>query len=373
MCACLLGAALLLPVPAQAADKCDFGPDDCGDEFDFAHLFALLDMTGENMCRQGKGLKVDQWLSVQQWLDWLPACAEVEDGGAYFWPPIGAGIEALYHSCSNIVTAWGGLCTVSNYPNRRIQLVQSHLGDALLADTDTYQFPGAAGSDVVIRLSEETPLRGPVITRRGDALLTLTGPDGASVVRRARSLLPVELRAVLPADGAYRLAVSQRAGSERSFAGDYRLTFRHIGGAVTTNAVGDVEACVIRSPVDSELDHAPQPLQSPWQVPPKMVYHCPGTDGSQMDKCLRTFTATISFDFDASFFTCGTNAYSCGSSPYPIPLYAKAIKVNKGMRWILSRMALGSSFGFRDPYSAGLFLMNYDSTKPGHAFSEFAW
>lgn len=347
---CLVLTLLLaLPLAPRTASAglCTF-PDeyDCGDRWEFTGLLAFLSMYTENCCRNGRKVKLAGPVSAQQWLDGIPACLGPEDGGAYYFPLTDPAMTDLAILSTNLSKMWSGVYTKDQYPTRQIQLVHSYLGDGPLPDTDRYQFSGTAGSNVVIRLTEEIAMRSPVILRHGDAILTLTGPDGASVVKRARSLLPVELRATLPAAGTYTLAVSQRAGSERSFAGNYRLTFKHTSGPVATNATGEVEFCLIRSPIDPELDQPATILADPGAPAFATRFaQCPGP-GNQIDKCTKSLTATISLLLCPSMLTYhSTSGYVPDCSDSPVRIYGKAVSVNKGLATVRVVFPLEPSFG----------------------------
>ena len=347
--------------PRAPAAGCTVNAYDCGDRWEFSCLLNFLGMFAENACRLARFKPTPAIVSAQQWLDGIPACLGREDGGAYYFPPIGTDTIDLANLSTNLLALWGGVYSPTQYVTRQIEQVHSFLGDGpLLPDTDRYQFPGTAGTNVVIRLSEEIALRNPLILRHGDAILTLTAPDGTSVVRRARSLLPVELRATLPADGTYTLAVSQRAGSERSFAGNYRLTFKHTAGSVTTNAQGAVESCLFRSPIDPELDQPPPAVLPPpaYPIQANKVLQCPGTNGSQMDKCTRSMTATVSVPLCPELFTIGTSVYlhTCSGSNWATRIYGKVLKVTRGAETMtvifpLETNSLGNALGVEVDYT----------------------
>ena len=359
--------------PRAPAATCTENSYDCGDRWEFSCLLSFLGMFAENSCKLAPRIGVRPAIvSAQQWLDGLPACLGREDGGAYYFPPIGTDTIDLAKLSTNLLAMWGGVYSPTQYVTRQIEQVHSFLGDGpLLPDTDRYQFPGTAGTNVVIRLSEEIALRSPLILRHGDAILTLTAPDGTSVVRRVRSLLPVELRATLPADGTYTLAVSQRAGSERSFAGNYRLTFKHTAGSVTTNAQGEVESCLFRSPIDPELDQPPPAGLPPPAYPLQAgsFGQCPGTDGSQMGKCIKSMTATVSVPLCPSLFTLGTPyLHTCSGSNWSTRIYGKVLKITAGRETLtvifpLETNSLGNALGVSVDY--------FGDVVPGLAITDF--
>ena len=368
--------ALLLALPlaprTASASLCTFPYEyDCGDRWEFTGLLAFLSMYADNSCRGGRTAKLDRPVSAQQWLDGIPACLGPEDGGAYYFPLTDPAMTDLAILSTNLSKMWRGVYTMDQYPARQIQLVHSYLGDGPLPDTDRYQFSGAAGSNVVIRLTEEIAMRSPVILRHGDAVLTLAGPDGTSVVKRARSLLPVELRTTLPTAGTYTLAVSQRPGSDRSFVGNYRLTFKHTAGPVTTNATGEVEFCLIRSPIDPELDQPATVLADPGAPAfATRFIQCPGP-GNQIDKCTKAYTATISLLLCPSMLTYhGTSGYVPDCSDSPVRIYGKAILVNKGLAYVTTTFPMEPSFGLTGTVPPQL-NVNYNFISPGVSLTAY--
>ena len=270
----LLGALLgLAAAPAWAAN-CLRPPRDVGDNLEFFGIYAAIDTYSDNYCNKSSDAG---WLSIQQMLDNLPRFSGPEDGtGTNLWngPLTNYMAYALSHH---------GLCTETQYPLRQVRLVTAKLGDgpAPEADTDTYQFPGTNGAALTFELTPDSAQFGHTVTRPGDAILTLLAPDGTSVVKRARSLLPVGFTATLPAAGTYSVCVSQRAGSARSFQGDYRLLIRQaagvLPGAVTNLA--DVETCRLRTAIDSVLNGPPQNVMSVLTGKPTKLFQCPTSIG----------------------------------------------------------------------------------------------
>lgn len=241
-----LGLALLLGAPLARAAGCQYPISVYGEDYDLSWAFASAAWISASACAKGKDYGA---LSPQELLDNIPEYAVQADGSRLRqWNPEGV---------ISYLRAQGGLCTLASYPIRYVRLAYANLGDAA-ADTDSFEFSGTAGSNVVIRLTAVgTP------ERAGDALLTLTGPGGAAVVGTARGFLPVELKAVLPAAGSYRLSVSQRPGSERSFSGKYRLLLKGAEGAIA--GLADVENGTFRLTVDREFTQA-APVGA-WRAP----------------------------------------------------------------------------------------------------------
>jgi hypothetical protein len=216
-----------------------------------------------------------------------------------------------------------------------VRLVTARLGDgpAPEADTDTYQFPGTNGAALTFELSIGSAQFGRTVTRPGDAILTLLAPDGTSVVKRARSLLPVGFTTTLPADGTYSVLVSQRAGSARSFQGDYRLLIRQaagvLPGAVTNLA--DVERCRLRTAIDSVLNGPPQDVMSVLTGKPTRLYQCPNTGGSGLAAGLRfgstTFLLNVGLNgvVHPDFLTYKSGPLSLPDADATVQIWCKAI------------------------------------------------
>jgi len=367
-----LALAFLLTLPlaprTASAAACQFGvPGDCGDEWGFSCLFATVDMIGESACH--KSLGNEGLLSFQQWFDWLPASLAHEDGGPgggdiWHWKTAD---EWYFLNVATNASAFPGLASITNYPTRTRELVHSFLGDGPVsdADTDTYQFAGMSGSNVVICLAQEIWIRWQSTPRPGDAILTLTAPDGLTVLKRARSLVPVELRATLPADGTYTLAVSQRAGSARSYAGDYRLTLRHATSAAANTLAADVETAQFRATLDPEFDQAPQPVTV--LVPlPKTLRPCP-EDPGQLAGILSIGPATVRFDVSPHFpyyisGTYMTNGITVGR------YWGKAIGYKKKPCLLYCNVSMGPAFGMAGTMQLSCTMAN---VRPGWGIAEF--
>jgi hypothetical protein len=242
-----VGLALLLGAPSVRAANCDYPISVYGEDYDLSWAFASAASISSSAC--AKGLYYGA-LSPQELLDNIPEYAVQADGSRLR--------QWNFEGVISYLRAQGGLCTLASYPIRYVRLAYANLGDAA-ADTDSFEFSGTAGSNVVIRLTAEgTP------ERAGDALLTLTGPDGTAVVGAARGFLPVELKAVLPAAGSYGLSISQRPGSERSFSGKYRLLVKGAAGAIA--GLADAEyGCSFRLAVDREFTQAAP--AGAWRAP----------------------------------------------------------------------------------------------------------
>jgi len=278
----LLGALLCFAAAPAWAANCARPPRDVGDNLEFFGIYAALDSYSDNYCAK----KTDAgWLSIQQMLDNLPRFSGPEDGtGTNLWNPPTPTTGPL-SNCVAYALSHHGLCTETQYPLRQVRLVTATLGDGPTpdADTDTYQFPGTNGAALAFELTPDSAQFGHTVTRPGDAILTLLAPDGTSVVKRARSLLPVQFTATLPADGTYSVCVSQRAGSARSFQGDYRLLIRQAAGALpgaVTN-LADVESCRLRTAIDSVLNGPPQNVMSVLTGKPTRMFQtlAPGATG----------------------------------------------------------------------------------------------
>ncbi len=278
----LLGALLCFAAAPAWAANCARPPRDVGDNLEFFGIYAALDSYSDNYCAK----KTDAgWLSIQQMLDNLPRFSGPEDGtGTNLWNPPTPTTGPL-SNCVAYALSHHGLCTETQYPLRQVRLVTATLGDGPTpdADTDTYQFPGTNGAALAFELTPDSAQFGHTVTRPGDAILTLLAPDGTSVVKRARSLLPVQFTATLPADGTYSVCVSQRAGSARSFQGDYRLLIRQAGGVLpgaVTN-LADVETCRLRTAIDSVLNGPPQDVMSVLTGKPTRMFQtaAPGAAG----------------------------------------------------------------------------------------------
>ena len=372
----LLLALPLAPRPASALN-CNFGvPGDCGDEWGFSCLFATVDMLAYNACLKAR-VRVTEFASFQQWFDWLPASLAAEDGGpggGDIWHWKTADEWNFLNVATNARTAnpgsWPGFATLTEYPTRTRELVHSFLGDGPVpdADTDTYQFAGMAGSNVVICLAQEIWIRCQSTPRPGDAILTLTAPDGVTVLKRARSLVPVELRATLPADGTYTLAVSQRAGSARSYAGNYRLTFRHAASVASNTLVADVETAQFRTTLDPEFDQAPQPVTpSAGSIPrPVAVIQC-SENVIQMPKCIMGAAVTASLEISPSFPYYASGIYVTNGISVA-RYWVRAVGFKKTPCYIAGVASMGPAFGI-----AG--MMDMDCTaniKPGWTVLTFA-
>jgi hypothetical protein len=320
---------------------------------------------------------VTEFASFQQWFDWLPASLAAEDGGpggGDIWHWKTANEWNFLNVATNARTAnpgaWPGFATLTEYPTRTRELVHSFLGNGPVpdADTDTYQFAGMTGSNVVICLAQEIWIRCQSTPRPGDAILTLTAPGGVTVLKRARSLVPVELRATLPADGTYTLAVSQRAGSARSYAGNYRLTFRHTASAATNTLVADVESAQFRTTLDPEFDQAPQPVTpAANSVPrPASVLQC-SAYMTNFSKCLLGGAATLRFDISPTFPYYKSGIYATNGTTEAW-YWVKAVGYKKSPCYATGVASMGPAFG-----AAG--IMDLDCTanlKPGWTVNTFA-
>ena len=206
----LLGALLCFAAAPAWAANCARPPRDVGDNLEFFGIYAALDSYSDNYCAK----KTDAgWLSIQQMLDNLPRFSGPEDGtGTNLWNPPTPTTGPL-SNCVAYALSHHGLCTETQYPLRQVRLVTATLGDGPTpdADTDTYQFPGTNGAALAFELTPDSAQFGHTVTRPGDAILTLLAPDGTSVVKRARSLLPVQFTATLPRRR-HLLGVRQPAG-----------------------------------------------------------------------------------------------------------------------------------------------------------------
>ena len=342
---------LLLSARPASAQKCVFDIiGDCGDEWGLSCLFATVDMLDSTACNKTGREGV---ASTQQWFDWLPASLAAEDGGpgggdVWHWKTADA--WNFLSVTTNVSTAnpgsWPYVAMMADYPTRTVELVHSFLGDGPVtdADTDTYQFQGLAGSNVVVRLAPEIWVRCQVTPRPGDAILTLTAPDGVTVLKRERSLVPVELRATLPGDGTYTLAVSQRAGSARSYAGNYRLTFRNAASAATNTLVADVESAMFRTALDPEFDRAPQPLTaSGGLLRVRTVLQCPA-DPTRMAVCTANGGATMALDISPNFLNHTSGLYRTNDAPFA-RYWLKAIGFKKKPCTIYAVASMGTQFG----------------------------
>ena len=377
---CLVFALLLaLPLAPRTASAaiCNFGvPGDCGDEWGFSCLFATVDMLAYNACAKSR-VRVTEFASFQQWFDWLPASLAAEDGGpggGDIWHWKTADEWNFLNVATNARTAnpgsWPGFATLTEYATRTRELVHSFLGDGPVpdADTDTYQFAGLAGSNVVICLAQEIWIRCQSTPRPGDAILTLTAPDGVTVLKRARSLVPVELRATLPADGTYTLAVSQRAGSARSYAGNYRLTFRHAATAATNTLAADVETAQFRTTLDPEFDQAPQPVTpSGSSVPrPASVAKC-SANIAILGNCFNGGVVTLRFDISPTFPYYKSGTYATNGTTVAW-YWVKAPGFKKTPCTITGVASMGPAFG-----EAGFIDLNCTADrKPGWTVLSFA-
>ena len=284
----LLGALLCFAAAPAWAANCARPPRDVGDNLEFFGIYAALDSYSDNYCAK----KTDAgWLSIQQMLDNLPRFSGPEDGtGTNLWNPPTPTTGPL-SNCVAYALSHHGLCNETQYPLRQVRLVTATLGDGPTpdADTDTYQFPGTNGAALAFELTPDSAQFGHTVTRPGDAILTLLAPDGTSVVKRARSLLPVQFTATLPADGTYSVCVSQRAGSARSFQGDYRLLIRQAAGALpgaVTN-LADVESCRLRTAIDSVLNGPPQNMMSVLTGKPTKLFRAPQPNAAGLVSCLK--------------------------------------------------------------------------------------
>ena len=116
------------------------------------------------------------------------------------------------------------------------------------------------------------------------------------------------------------------------------------------NATGEVEFCLIRSPIDPELDQPATVLADPGAPAFATRFaQCPGP-GNQIDKCTKSLTANISLLLCPSMLTYhGTSGYVPDCSDSPVRIYGKAVSVNKGAAIVNVVFPLEPSFGFGIP------------------------
>lgn len=75
------------------------------------------------------------------------------------------------------------------------------------------------------------------------------------------------------------------------------------------------------------------------------VYQCPGTDGRNMDACLRSAKATFNFGVCQEFLSYKSGIYTCSCTQYIGRKNAKARKFNKSPCYIEANNNWGSSWG----------------------------
>ncbi len=282
-----------------------------GDEFDLFWFEPFLLTTSYSACNY---LKKDIGAySVQQWVDRWPASREADDSPTNRWfGPSTMRQTDLFQIMANRaqLTGFGGVCQESEYPSRGIRLAQATLGDAAggAADSDSFLFTGSAGSNVVIRFAEDYVRYGHETLRTGDVILALSAPGG-DVVMKKRGLPPLEFSATLPSSGVYTVTASQRAGSDRAYRGDYRLTVKGGAGELSTNGSADAEACTPRTVLDPELDQpALTVFANETYVGSDFRYGIPGQIGTSLklgalmvtDWCPDLFSVPL-----GSLYTCG--------------------------------------------------------------------
>lgn len=130
-----------------------------------------------------------------------------------------------------------GNVTAVTTEGRRSTSLAAGLGVAGTArpDRDVYEFRGAKGETVTVRVEAEPREAG--IGRRISLVLRDKAPR-AQLRRQDVSVLPNELAVVLPADGTYEIVVhrQQEVPQAARYAGAYRLTLEARPGTCATLA-----------------------------------------------------------------------------------------------------------------------------------------
>jgi len=262
-----------------------------------------------------------------------------------------------------------GLMPIPVYPRRLSQIACAAFGTPDTGATQTFRFASPAGGKVRLRLTPDgTP------APEGALVLHLSNVDTGTLIKRTQGRPPFELTALLPAAGSYQVVLSRATDADHPYVGGYCLD--PDGELVAFTPQADVGPVAYRDKPDAGPNQCAVAGDDPRSVCRcKTFVKCPGTNGTQMDRCTRSGPATFSMNVCQSFLTYTSGTYRCDCKPgdptYLGRLTAKAIMVNKGAGFINATINWGTGWGMGGKFNVDSSSTDSCQIEPGYNCVDF--